>query len=183
MPNQKKTWIDELVDQATHPIEHMFGICDCPPETPPSESRTADTDNRRQDADSDSSSVNDRHDDYYSDDSDSDSDDNSAPTSRGAPRPQDVPRRLTEAEMRVSRITDQDELTRIAKYDSDIDMRRAALARVTDQDVLISIVKFGSDIDMRKAALARVTDQDVLTYIAKYDSDIDMRRAAEDALN
>jgi len=70
-------------------------------------------------------------------------------------------------------IKDQQILTEIAKNDSSIFVRQAAIQKVTDQDVLAWIVRNEKDPgrfgpDLRKTALERLTDQKLLADVLKH---------------
>ena len=78
----------------------------------------------------------------------------------------------------VTRIADQDVLTRIAKTDKSHYVRAAAVDRIADHGVIDQIAKTDSSGYVRWAAVRHITNQAVLEQIAMSDKSDDVRAAA-----
>jgi hypothetical protein len=85
---------------------------------------------------------------------------------------------LSAREAAVKKITDQNILGDIAKNDKDRIVREAAVKRLTDQTVLIHLAGNDKERGIRLTALKRITDQDVLFDFYKNSSDGDVRKLA-----
>jgi hypothetical protein len=96
-----------------------------------------------------------------------------------------IARSDSDSEVRRSvteRITDQNVLAEIAKNDKDRWVRAEAIKKIVDNTVLLEIAKNNSDYTTRVAVVKRLTDQSELCRIAKSDSDSGLRRNATERI-
>ena len=78
----------------------------------------------------------------------------------------------------IKELDDKEILIKMAKTDSDSDVRKIAVGKVNDESVLIDVAKTDSDGGVRMAAINKISDKSVLGDIAKNGKYEDIRKYA-----
>jgi hypothetical protein len=79
---------------------------------------------------------------------------------------------------RPKTVADQSQFATIAKTDTNLDTRQAAVAKLNDQALLAGVARNSPYVVTREAAVRKLTDQAVLAQIAKTDAEPLVRNAA-----
>ena len=74
----------------------------------------------------------------------------------------------------IKELDDKEILIKMAKTDSDSDVRKIAVGKVNDESVLIDVAKNASDWKVRQKAVSKISDESVLADIAINDEDVNV---------